>query len=70
MNIYRLQYRERGFAALLDIYNILAEDLEGALAIGHKHAAKRSPGMEVECCGVAEIARDVITSPRTLKKTA
>lgn len=70
MNVYQLQYRERGFITPLDTYNILAEDLEAALVIGNKHAAKRSPGMEVECSKAEEIARDVITTPRALKKTA
>jgi hypothetical protein len=70
MNIYRLQYRERGLPPLLDTYNILAEDLEAAIVIGNERATKLNPGMVIECAGAEEIARDVITSPRALRKTA
>jgi hypothetical protein len=70
MNVYRLQYRERGYITPQNSYNVLAEDLESALPIGNKHATRDYPGMVMECCGVEEIARDVIANPRAIKKAA
>lgn len=70
MNVYRLQYREWGYPNARDFYNILADNLDSAFIIGNKEAAKANPGMNMECIGAEEIARDVIAGVRAMKKAA